>query len=191
MNIRMSRSTIARPIAGGRRGFTLVEVIVAVAVIGLGVGAILISSASGSRTNNYGQKLTQATFLAQEMREMTLRMPFVDPDPNDAVNDPGPDGSDPTTFVDDLDDLLNSDGNGTTYSPPVRAERLDPSGNNYVGSRINDMTGWSQHITLSWRSQNDLDTVVANGGSDVVFAEVTIYYKSEEMLQTGWLITRK
>ncbi len=50
------------------------------------------------------------------------------------MNPPGPDQSDPQTFVDDLDDLMD-----VTYSPPRDAHGLP----------IADMTSWSQTITLT------------------------------------------
>ena len=175
------RLTRARPKSGDRCGFTLVETAVAIVIVGLGIGAILISAASGSRANDHGRKLTQATFLAQEVREWTLRLPFSDPDAFDANNPPGPDGSDPQNLVDDLDDLLGNDLTGITYDPPRSG----------LGSAIADMVGWSQYIDLTWRSPDDLDSIVSDGTSDIVYVEVTISWKGEEMVKTGWLVTRK
>lgn len=70
------RSKPATSCRRGRQGFTLIEVAVATAVIGMGVAAMLTAIGSGTRANDAGQKLTQAAFLAQEIREWTVRQPF-------------------------------------------------------------------------------------------------------------------
>jgi len=175
------RTTIRRtartgPVRGGRSGFTLVEALCATVIVGLGAAAILVSAASGSRANNVGQKLTDAVFLAQELREWTHQLPFSDPDPGDQGNPPGSDGLSPQTFVDDLDDLM-----GVTYCPPRDGQ----------GVAIYGLNAWSQSIAMTWRDPSDLDTIVADGASDVVYVEVTISFQGSEALRTGWLVTRK
>ncbi|MFB3891858.1 MAG: prepilin-type N-terminal cleavage/methylation domain-containing protein [Phycisphaerae bacterium] len=164
------------PAHGGRGGFTLVEVAVATAIIGLGVAALLATIAAGTRSNAAGQKLTQATFLAQEIREWTLRLPFSDPDPGDAGNPPGPDGSDPHVFVDDLDDLMD-----VTFSPPRDGR----------GSAISGMDNWSQTITMTWRDPSSLSTIVSPGASNAIYVQVVVSYHSQPVLTTGWLVTRR
>lgn len=157
-----------------RGGFTLIEAAVATAVIGIGVVALLTAVQAATRTNQAGRSLTQAVFLAQEIREWTLRLPFKDPET--PANPPGSDEGNPQTFVDDLDDLA-----GVTYSPPRDTH----------GSAIADMTAWSQTITLTWRDPTDLTSVVSNGTSDIVHVQVDIRYLDCPVLSTGWLATNK
>ncbi|MCE5327960.1 MAG: hypothetical protein LLG01_16250 [Planctomycetaceae bacterium] len=158
----------------GRGGFSLIEAAIATALLALGVTALMLAVQSGTAANGAGRKMTQAVFLAQEIREWALRLPFVDPqDPN---NPPGPDGSSPQTFVDDLNDLMN-----VTYSPPRDA----------YGSPMTDMTGWSQTITMTWRDPNNLSTTVANGASDIVRVRVNVAFKGQEVLSTGFLAVRR
>lgn len=159
-----------------RGGFTLIEVAVATAIIGIGMAALLTATMSGTRSNDAGKKLTQAVFLAQEIREWTLKLPFSDPDPGDQGNPPGPDGSDPQVFVDDLDDLAN-----VTYTPPRDGQ----------GMTLYDLSNWSQTITLTWVDPADLTTPVAPGASDVVFVSVGVSHDGTSMLTTGWLVTRR
>lgn len=159
---------------GRREGFSLIEAAVATAIIGIGVVALMAAIRAGTQTNEAGRQITQAVFLAQEIREWTRRLPFKDPQTPD--DPPGPDQSDPQVFVDDLDDLM-----AVTYSPPRDAH----------GSPITDMTPWSQTITLTWRSPTDLTSVVTSGASDIVHVQVEIYYQAQEILSTGWLVTRK
>ena len=158
------------------RGFSLIDVVVATIVISIALTALLVSIGSNTRVNDAGWKITQASFLAQEIREWTLALPFSDPDPGDAGNPPGPDGSSPQVFVDDLDDLMN-----VTYSPPRDGR----------GVAINELAGWSQTITLTWRDPDDLPTVVAPGTTDVIHVSVEVAYRGHSVLTTGWLVTRR
>ena len=160
----------------GRAGFSLIEVAVAIVIIGIGVLALLTCVGAGTRANDAGQELTQATFLAQEIREWTLGLPFSDPNSADQGNPPGLDSGETQYSVDDLDDLMD-----VTYSPPRDG----------TGSAISDMGDWSQTLTLTWRDPADLATVVAPGTSNVIHVELTLYHKGREALATGWLVTRR
>ena len=159
-----------------RSGFSLIEAVVATCIIGVGVTALLSSVAAGTRVNSEGTRVTQAVFLAQEIREWTLKLPFSDPDPADAGNSPGADGSDPQYFIDDLDDLMD-----LTYSPPRDGQ----------GIAISDMTQWSQTITLTWRNPADLTLSVSAGTSDIINVHVEIKHNGEAVLSTDWLATRR
>lgn len=167
------RIASARPL-GGRLGFTLVEALCATIIVGLGAAAILVSAASNTRANDTGQKITEAVFMAQELREWTLSLPFTDPDPEDQGNPPGPDGENPQVFVDDLDDLM-----AVTYSPPRDGQ----------GNAISDMPGWSQTINITWRDPNDIATAVTAGTSNIVYVSVNVAFQGAPVLQTGWLVS--
>jgi len=162
-----------------RKGFSLIEVAVSTAIIGLGVAALMVSVGSQTRVNGAGKKITQAAFLAQELREWTLRLPFSDPDPHDAGNPPGPDGTDPAYFVDDLDDLYGYNGAGVTYCPPRDGQ----------GSSVADLTDWTEHISLQWVHEGDPSVVVEPGASRMVFVTLTVSHRTECVLTTGWLVT--
>ena len=68
------------------RGFSLIEVAVATAIIGLGIVAMIVSTRSGTDINGASREMTQALFLANEIREWTLKLPFSDQDPADKKN---------------------------------------------------------------------------------------------------------
>jgi len=160
-------------LTGSRQGFTLVEALVAVIIIGLGAAAIMLSAASNTRANDAGSKLTEAVLLAQELREWTLSLPFTDPDPGDQGNPPGPDGSDPQEFIDDLDDLM-----GVSYTPPRDG----------TGTAITGMPGWTQTISITWRDPDDLTATVTEGSSDIVHVKVTLTFQGHTELETGWIV---
>lgn len=166
-----------RTISGrARDGFTLIEVAVATAIVGVGVAALMACLVAGTRTNRAGQELAQAVFLIQEIREWTLKLPFSDPDPDDAGNPPGSDGWSPQVWVDDLDDLM-----GVTYSPPRNA----------CGQVIAGMPGWSQTLTLTWRDPNHLTSVVTPGTSDIIHVQVAVAYQGRAVGTAGWLVARR
>jgi len=162
------------PQSSARSGFSLVEAAIATAVIGIALAALLIALQSGTRTNGAGRRLTQGVFLAQEIREWTLRLPFEDPQAPGET--PGSEEGNPQVAVDDLDDLM-----GVTFSPPRDA----------YGSAITGISGWSETIALTWRDSANVATTVSNGSSDVVHVQVTIQYQGQEVLTTGWLVTRR
>ena len=157
-------------------GFSLVEAMVATVIISLAVTSFMLAMGSGTRINDAGLKLTQAVFLAQQLREWTVTLPFSDPDPGDANNAPGNDGSDPQVFVDDLDDLM-----GVTYSPP----------RNGLGAAITDMADWSQQISITWRDPDNLTSTVTAGSSDFAYVEVTVSRYGQPILTTGWFEVRR
>ena len=57
-------------------GFTLIEAVFAVMIIGLGIASLMQLFASGTQVNHYGDSLSKAVFLAEELRAMTDDQPF-------------------------------------------------------------------------------------------------------------------
>ncbi|KPK83615.1 MAG: hypothetical protein AMJ81_07800 [Phycisphaerae bacterium SM23_33] len=145
-------------------------------LVAIGVVALVIAAQSGTQVNAAGREVTQATYLAQEIREWTLKLPFSDQDDGDKDNPPGPDGTNPQVLVDDLDDLMN-----VTYSPPRNAN----------GTAVSDMTDWSQHITLEWKDPDSLTTTVSPGASDVIRVSVAVARRGETILTAAWLVVRR
>ena len=158
-----------------RSAFTLIEALIATMLVGLGIAAMMVSTQSGTRVAAHSQELTQAIYIASEIREWTLKLPFADPETPD--NPPGPDGAeDPQTFVDDIDDLAS-----VTFSPPRDG----------TGQAISDMTGWSQQITLTWRNPTNISQTVTDGASEIIYVEVVVSYGGQSVLTTGWLVTKR
>ena len=59
-----------------RAAFTLMEVVFAIMIVGLGVVAMMGVFASGTRVNGYGNHLSTGVFLADELRSMTDEVEF-------------------------------------------------------------------------------------------------------------------
>jgi len=172
---RSARGAGKRDAAGATSpaGFTLIEVAVATVIVGLALVSLMVAVQSNTRVNDAGRKLTVATFLADEIREWTVMLPFKDPDPADAGNPPGPDGSNPQVFVDDLDDLMN-----VTYCPPRDG----------TGQPIAGLPNWSQTIALTWVDPNSLSTPVTAGQSNVIRVDVDVACSGESVFATSWLV---
>ncbi len=156
------------------KGFTLLEILMTTVLLGMGITALMAGMASTANVNSSGSEITQAVLLAQDIREWTMNLPFHDPDPTQAANPPGPDGSSPQTLVDDVDDLMN-----VTFSPP----------RNSHGEILSDMDDWSETITLTWRSLADPTQIVTPGSSTVMNINVTISHYGQEVLSSSWLKT--
>ena len=174
--------TAKNPRARRRRGagLSLVEVLATSAIVGMGVAGMMVAAASGTRVNGGALNISQATYLVQEIREWTLKLPFRDQDEGDQGNPPGPDGSNPQLFIDDLDDFYTP-STPLSYSPPRDG----------TGAVVSNMGDWKQTITLTWRDINDLTQTVAPGSSDVVHVEVTVLRNDQPVLTSGWFVTRR
>jgi len=158
------------------RGFTLLEVLLATIILGIGIAAALNSIVTGTTMNIESERMTNASFLAQEVREWTQNLPFSDMDTSDMLNPPGPDSEGAYgPYVDDVDDLLNAE-----FSPP-----LDSMGNLIAG-----LDNWKQQILLTWRSEADPSVIVGDGTSNLIYVEVRIWCDEELILTTGWLCSR-
>lgn len=65
-----------RRISARRRGFTMIEVAVATAIVGVGVTAMMMAFGSGTKVNAASQRMVTAAFIGQEARELSVRASF-------------------------------------------------------------------------------------------------------------------
>ncbi|MHC4271281.1 MAG: prepilin-type N-terminal cleavage/methylation domain-containing protein [Planctomycetota bacterium] len=59
-----------------RKGFTLVEILIAVALIGLSIVGLIASNISFTQANGFGADLSTAEFLVQQVRESTAMVKY-------------------------------------------------------------------------------------------------------------------
>jgi len=59
-----------------RKGFTLVEVVVATALVALAVVSLLAANIAFTRSNGFGADLSTAEFLLEQLRERTALMSY-------------------------------------------------------------------------------------------------------------------
>ena len=67
-----------RKVRSAHGGFSLIEAVVATAIVALGMAGLLASVSSGTRATHGGNEFTQAVLLGGEIREFLLCQPFED-----------------------------------------------------------------------------------------------------------------
>lgn len=160
-----------------KKGFSLVEVAASTAFIGLGIAALMAALNSGTQMNDAGQEITQATYLAQEIREWAMRLPFHDPDnPTTLLGVDTGENQQNAATIDDVKDL-----HGAVYNPPRNAK----------GDPINSLTGWEQHISVQYRLATKLTDEDTTKTSDVVYVTVDIYHVGNKVFSTGFLVAAR
>jgi hypothetical protein len=162
-----------------RRGFWLVESAVAIAVVGIGVVAVVGSQQAWHIQTAVSEEIATGMRLATEIREMSLLLPANDPVTGLATW--GIESGEAIPMdIDDLDDLDNqifseSDGTG-----PLDA----------TGSVIAGMEGWEQQITAQCVDPFNVTNIVPDSTSDVVRLEVTVLHNGEETARLSWIAPR-
>jgi len=89
-------------------GFTLLEVLMAMVILGVGILSIALAQISSLKVSSRSRSLSQAMYLAQEQLDLFMTMPGADPtfaapvedaaDPNGPI-DVNPGDADETTFT--------------------------------------------------------------------------------------------
>jgi prepilin-type N-terminal cleavage/methylation domain-containing protein len=86
--------TIRAPGRRGERGFTVAEVLIALAIAAIGLAAMLAIHSTGSNATQYSRHATEATVLAEQALEELLTVPANDVvSGGDVVNAQGLDDS--------------------------------------------------------------------------------------------------
>ncbi len=175
-----------------RTGFTLIETALATIIVGIGVLAMVSAQSAFHQKNAWSTNASIATYLGNEIREMTWDLPRHDPVTGDAFW--GPEGDNEASF-EDYDDLDDFDGlgGGLVFSPPINAQR----------GVIGNMDGWSQTVRVFnvdpfniVFSGDTLAGVAVDFTTDTVAMEVTIHYQAPsameptEMTRITWISPR-
>jgi prepilin-type N-terminal cleavage/methylation domain-containing protein len=164
------RRIITQGLKGRRQGFTLVEVLVASAIVGIMFVCLLEAFRVGLTMLEHSQRLTIASSLAEEVHQMTLTLPLADP--SDALHW-GLESGETAAACDDVDDL-----DGQTFSPPVKAD----------GTPIAGLAQYAQRVTVVSVSDANYNQVVANGASTVYRVTVVISRSGADVCEMSWLI---
>ena len=151
-------------------GFTLVEVLIAVILVGLAIASLVVANSSFTRANAAGTDLSTAEFLVEQIRELTVLLPVIDP--NTGTFTFGPEGGETLTNYDDLDDF-----DGAVFSPPISADR----------ATLNDFAGFSQQVTVENVSAANFEQVVGDHGSGFVRVTVKVFLNSKQISSAGWI----
>jgi prepilin-type N-terminal cleavage/methylation domain-containing protein len=152
-------------------GFSLVEVLIAIILVGLAVVCLVAANNSFTQANAAGTELSTAEFLSEQIRELTMLLPVVDPETE--MSTFGPEGNETTlSAYDDLDDF-----DGAVFSPPINAER----------GVLNEFAAYSQQVTVENVSAANFEQVVADHGSYFVRVTVKVFLNSRQITSLDWV----
>lgn len=159
------RAARRRPaLRAGRRGFTLLETSMALVIIGVGVLAFVEAQNAFIKNNAWSSQAATATLLANEIRELTRRLPRHDPVTGLFLQGSGSgatlngwgreNGESIVGDIDDIDDLdATKFGEGGDFSGPINSfgevvQRIDLNGNPITDGDGNaaPLEGWTQTV---------------------------------------------
>jgi len=157
-------------------GFSLIEVLIAILLVGLAVASLVAANSAFTKANGAGTDLSTAEFLAEQIGELTALLPVVEPNtPESGVDVFGPEPGETLASYDDLNDF-----DGKSFSPPINANR----------NALNDLAAYSQQVTVENVNKSNFEQVVADHGSSFVRVTVRIYLNSKEITSASWLRAR-
>ena len=156
-----------------KSGFSLIEVLIAVLLVGLAIASLVAANGAFTKANGAGTDLSTAEFIIGQIRELTMLLPVIDPQTELATF--GPESGETLAGYDDLDDF-----NGATFSPPINAERTP----------LTKLSAFYQQITVENVNASNFEDVVANHNSSFVRVTVSVYLNSRKISSASWLRAR-
>ncbi|MFA5554503.1 MAG: type II secretion system protein [Phycisphaerae bacterium] len=153
-------------------GFSMIEVLIAIMLVGIAVVSIVASSGSLTQVNAAGAELSTAEFLIEQIRELTDLLPVKDPQ---TPNNFGPEAGESLINYDDVDDFHNPAG----FKPPISANR----------QVLTDFAAYSQQVIVEYVHQNDFSLVDDTRTSNFVRVTVKVLLNGNEISSASWLRT--
>jgi prepilin-type N-terminal cleavage/methylation domain-containing protein len=158
------------PAARRRRGFTLIEAAMVTVIIGVGVMSMLQLLAAGTAANEDAAELTIAINLANNIHEITLGMPYYDPQTPTVWN-----SKEPT--VAEWDNITDLDG--ATFNPPVDARR----------NPIPEYAGWRQSVEVESVTHDKVTVTTPDTTAEpTARVTVTVRHRGRTVYATSWLV---
>lgn len=165
--------------AAGRGGFTLLESMMALVIIGVGILAYVDAQSAFTQSNTWSSNAGTGMLLANEIREMVRRLPRHDPVTGLYIEGSGSGGTlrgwgleSGEVVASDIDDIDDLDGAvfglGGTFPGPIDAfgnviPAVDDNGNivNDNGE-ARSLEGWTQRVTVEKVDPYNFNTVRAD-----------------------------
>ena len=153
-----------------RCAFTLIEVLIAIVLIGLAIASLVGANTAFTRANGAGANLSTAEFLTEQIRELTTMIAVIDP--NGGTGTFGPESGENLANYNDLDDF-----DGTSFSPPISINR----------QVLNNFAAFSQQITVENVNASDFEQVVSDHSSSFVRVTVKVFFNSTQITSASWI----
>jgi prepilin-type N-terminal cleavage/methylation domain-containing protein len=151
-------------------GFSMIEVLIAILLVGLAIASLVAANGAFTKANGAGTDLSTAEFLIEQIRELTTVLPVIDPESGISVF--GPETGETLAGYDDVDDF-----DGASFSPPINADR----------TLLNDVAAFSQQVTVENVNASDFEQVVGDHTSSFVRVTVKVFLNSKQISSTSWL----
>lgn len=155
-----------------RRAFSLIEVMIAILLVGMGVASLIAANSVYTQSNSVALDMSTAEYLVEQIKELTILLPVVDPQPPNAYF-----GTKEATLsaYDDIGDFDDE-----TFSPPINADR----------QALSTFAAFTQKVTVQKVSPSNFEQVVAdNPNPDSPFVRITvdIYCHGQKLLSSSWI----
>ena len=139
-------------------------------ILGVGVVATLQLLAAGTVSNAYSTEVTAAVNLANNVREISLGMPFYDP------QNPTQWSTRESGGVASYDNLLDLDGQ--TFTPPLDVRRQPMA----------DHPNWAQQVAIETVAEDSIGSVKPDTTAEpTARVTVTILHNGKVVYRTSWL----
>jgi prepilin-type N-terminal cleavage/methylation domain-containing protein len=158
-------------------GFSLVEVLVATALVGVAIVALVAANSIFTQNNSAALDLSTAEYLIEQIRELTMQalppltgmLPVVDPE--GGTEFATPEAS--IALYDDVEDFDNK-----TFSPPINADRQP----------LSIFAAFTQKVTVQKVNAADFQQVELDGYiSPFVRITVDIYHHGYKLSSESWI----
>jgi prepilin-type N-terminal cleavage/methylation domain-containing protein len=151
------------------RGFTLLECLFAIMLVGIAVTALVAANGSFTRINGAAAELSTAEYLIEQIKELTDMLAGTDPD---FAN---------MTFVasgdyDDVDDFQNR-----LFNPPITSD----------WQTLNEFSAYTQKIDVVRVSESNFEQVVYDDNAAFIRVTVSILLNGREISSASWIRARR
>lgn len=163
---------IRKVVKMNNKGFSLIEVLVAVVILGLAIASLIAANSSFTQINSAGAELSTSEFLLEQLKELTTLLPVVDPETDDDVFGAEEAG---LADYDDLDDFDDA-----SFSPPINVQR----------ESLTMFSKYTQQVTVQNISPSNLEQVVTDHSSDFVRITVAVSINSKQICSNSWIRAR-
>ena len=152
-----------------KSAFTFIEVLIAIILVGLAIVSLVAANSSFTKANGAATDLSTAEFFIEQMRELTVLLPVIDPQTGTDLFGPEETG---LANYDDLDDF-----DGASFSPPIGAD----------GETLNGFAAFSQQITVENVNPANFQEVIGDHNSAFVRVTVKVFLNSREISSSSWI----